>query len=285
MRRAYRQELQLIEDAVLMERKILVDMNDKKWEELYKKREAEEVSNSEKKFEQLEEFENEINRLRRDFQEKYRKVKIKLENDAENLQQEFEKIKALSLINSEKLDYNYQILRKREDENIIIKSQQKRRINKLQDVVNGLRRTIREYDFGSKAQIEKLMQQIHKLQNDVMKIEKKADHFQISNDTKFHQVWDLNKNIVDEILGDILDADRVIYEQQLGTHWTPPEQNVINKSDLPSFKAALTTVSEMANKGETNFFDFACFFYVLLIIKVFYLCFNTKYKRTSKPLL
>lgn len=253
MRRAYSQELQLIEDAVMMERKILVEMNNDKWEELYQKRQVEEESNSQKKFEQLEEFENEINRLRRDFQEKFRSVKIKLERDAENLQQEFEKIKALSLLNSEKLDYNYQILRKREDENIIIKSQQKRRINKLQDVVNGLRKKTREYDADSKTQIEKLTQQIHKLQNDVVKIENKADHFQISNDVMFHQVWNLNKKEADDILKQILDADRVINEQLLGAQWSPPEQNVLDMTDLASFRCALMVVSDMRNKGKEKF--------------------------------
>lgn len=160
-------------------------MHNKKWEELYKKREQEEESNSENKFEQLEKFQNELNKLRWNFQEKYREAKIKLENDAENLQLELENIKALALLNSEKLDYNYQILKKREDENVIIKSQQKRRINKLQDIINGLRKKIRDYEKDSDELIAKLTQQIHKLQSDIMKIEAKADHFQVSYNKKY----------------------------------------------------------------------------------------------------
>lgn len=180
MRRAFRQEFRLIEEAIMTERRALIEMHNKKWEELYKKRAVEEESNSDKKFQQQDEFEEELNKLRRNFQEKYREAKIKLENDSENLQQELEKIKALSLLNSEKVDYNYQILKKREDENIIIKSQQKRRINKLQDVINGLRRKIRDYQTYAKEHTEKLTTQIQKLQSDIMKIEEKADHFQVS---------------------------------------------------------------------------------------------------------
>lgn len=170
-------------------------MHNKKWEELYKKREQEEESNSENRFEQLEKFQNEMDKLRWNFHEKYREYKIKLENDAENMQLELENIKALALLNSEKLDYNYQILKKREDENIIIKSQQKRRINKLQDIINGLRKKIRDYEKNSRELMEKLTRQIHKLHSDIMKIEAKADHFQASFILIFKSFLGININI------------------------------------------------------------------------------------------
>lgn len=46
------------------------------------------------------------------------------------LQLELEQVKALCLLNSEKLDYNFQVLKQRDEENVIIKAQQKRRINR-----------------------------------------------------------------------------------------------------------------------------------------------------------
>lgn len=42
-------------------------------------------------------------------QEQYRTTKIQLENDIKLLQQEYETVKATCLMNSEKLDYNYQV--------------------------------------------------------------------------------------------------------------------------------------------------------------------------------
>lgn len=73
---------------------------------------------------------------------------------------------------------------------------------------------------------------------------------QINNDLIFHQVWDLNKKQADEILQEILTTDRIIHEQQLGNKWTPPDQNVVEKYELPSFKSALEVIAELCHKGK-----------------------------------
>lgn len=244
MKYAYREQLQLQEEATLMERKILMEGNNKRWEDFFKKRTQKEEDNCNKKFEQIDEFATIMDRLRHDFQEKYRMAKIKLENDIEQLQQELEKIKALCMLNSEKLDYNYQILKKREDENIIIKSQQKRRLNKLQDVINDLRNKIRNYEESSNLDIAKLTEQIKKLHSDILKIEDKADHFMETNDLKFQQIWDLNKATADKLLDEILKVDKVIHEQQLGLKWETPDTSLKEKMDLPSYKMACDMLAD-----------------------------------------
>lgn len=248
MRHAYREQLQLQEEATMIERKILMEGNNKKWDDLFKKRSQKEEENCKRKFEQLDEFVEAVRKLRVDFQEKYREARIKLENDIENLQCELEHVKTVCMLNSEKLDYNYQILKKREDENIIIKSQQKRRLNKLQDVINDLRSKIRNYEDSSNLEIAKLTEQIKKLHTDIMKIEEKADHFMEANDTKFHQVWDLNKATADKLLDDILKVDKVIHEQQLGLKWDPPDISLKDKMDMPSYRMAHDAIAEAERK-------------------------------------
>ena len=46
------------------------------------------------------------------------------------LQQQLQQMKATYQLNQEKLEYNFQVLRKRDEENTITKSQQKRKITK-----------------------------------------------------------------------------------------------------------------------------------------------------------
>lgn len=72
----------------------------------------------------------------------------------------------------------------------------------------------------------------------------------MNNDLIFHQVWDLNKNIADKIMEEILTTDRIIHEQQLGIKWTPPDQNVVEKHELPSFKSALEVITELCHNGK-----------------------------------
>ncbi|KAJ8953586.1 hypothetical protein NQ318_003008 [Aromia moschata] len=233
MRSAYQKEFELIEEVVLLERQQLIDATNKRWEELYRKRDEQEADNSDKKFNLLKEFYRSMYERRVAFQEKYRRTKIKLENDVETLQRELERIKALAMLNSEKYDYNYQILKKREDENIIVKSQQKRRINKLQDTINGLRRRIADYESSTNGEIKKVRERIKKLHRNILEVEAKADHFAKINDDKFHQVWQMNKKRCEAILKQILDSDRVLYEQQLGISWDPPAYRIDNKLPFP----------------------------------------------------
>lgn len=46
------------------------------------------------------------------------------------LEQQLQQMKAIYQLNQEKLEYNFQVLKKRDEENTIIKSQQKRKLNR-----------------------------------------------------------------------------------------------------------------------------------------------------------
>ena len=66
-------------------------------------------------------------------------TKIKLETDVQILEQQLQSMRASYQLNQEKLEYNFKILKKRDDENTITNSQQKRRLTRLQDNLNNLR--------------------------------------------------------------------------------------------------------------------------------------------------
>ena len=63
--------------------------------------------------------------------EEYNLVKIKLETDVKVLEQQLQQMRATYQLNIEKLEYNYQVLKKREEENGTILSSQKRKITRL----------------------------------------------------------------------------------------------------------------------------------------------------------
>lgn len=48
----------------------------------------------------------------------------------QNLEKQLQHMKAVYLLNQEKLEYNLQVLKKQDEENTIIGSQQKRKINR-----------------------------------------------------------------------------------------------------------------------------------------------------------
>nr|CAI5869387.1 unnamed protein product [Callosobruchus analis] len=239
MRKAYQTEYELIEGVLLMEREKIIEQNNQKWDDLNKKREQQETLNSEKKFQRLEEFNENMTKIRVDNQEKFRETKIELERDIEFMQRELERIKAMALFNGEKLDYNYQILKKRDAENLIIKSQNKIRMNKLQDALNNTKKKITDYETSTNNKIKQLSEGIKKLHRSIMDIDAKADRFATISEEKFHKVWKVNKSIVEKILKRIIDTDRVLHEQQMGVEWEPPVRTVIPKTQLQSYQTAM----------------------------------------------
>lgn len=246
MRKAYNTELNMMENVILLERKILIDSNNEKWDDLYNERDDLEKSNIELRLINDQKHIRHMIQLRITHEELYRKTRISLENDINHLNQQLEIIKSLCLINSEKLDYNYQILAKREDENLIIKSQQKRRINKLQDIINDYRKKITEYTAKSSSEVKRLTEQVKNLRKGVKDTENKLEHFSRTNDAKYNQIWRLNFKNAEALLQKILKVDRILYEQQLGKEWKIPEFQLLTKMHLRSYQNAVSTLDVKA---------------------------------------
>ncbi|XP_072944853.1 dynein regulatory complex protein 1-like [Epargyreus clarus] len=189
MQRAYEKQLSLIEQAINIEREAMIDHNNKRWEALYKQRDKEEVAHMEYKYEQLEEHKQEVEAIMWDHHAKYREAKIELETLIQELQKELEKLKATCIINTEKIGYNYQVLKKREEENVFVRSQQKRKLNKMSDVANKLRSKIRKAAEDGATEEIKADAEIVKLMQAMDDLEKKSRHFSHVNNYKFCQVW------------------------------------------------------------------------------------------------
>ncbi|XP_075980358.1 dynein regulatory complex protein 1-like [Anticarsia gemmatalis] len=189
MQRAYEKQLSLIEQAINIEREAMIDHNNKRWEALYKQRDKEETAHMEYRFEQLDEHKKAVEAIMWDHHEKYREAKIELESLTQELQQELEKLKSTCIINTEKIGYTYQVLKKREEENVFVRSQQKRKLNKMSDVANSLRAKIRKAAEDGALEEIKADSEIIKLMQTMDDLEKKSDQFSHVNHYKFSQVW------------------------------------------------------------------------------------------------
>ncbi|XP_076675333.1 dynein regulatory complex protein 1 [Andrena cerasifolii] len=239
MSKAHRHELAIIENVIESERKILLINSMERWEVLFKKLQDDTLEGREKRKEVMREYEEEMRKAVTEHQEKFRRQKISFEMEIEHLQQEVQNMKTLCMMNIEKLDYNYSILKRRDEENIIVKNQQKRRINKLQDVINSLKKTYAELEESTRLEIQKLTNQILKSHKAILNLQEKSNHLAANNDTKYMQIWDMNIKTADELVDKILTADRILHEELLRIEWQPPEQKLLKKEDLPSYCAPM----------------------------------------------
>ncbi|KAF6770428.1 hypothetical protein AHF37_10718, partial [Paragonimus kellicotti] len=89
-------------------------------------------------FVRVEEFEKELDDLRIKHSEEYNSLKLSLESEVETLESQLLQLKATYQLNLEKLEYNFQVLKRRDEENMITKSNQKRKITRMLDTLNNL---------------------------------------------------------------------------------------------------------------------------------------------------
>lgn len=131
MRNAIKEELLNIEKSFMEERSEQVTANISEIEALFKARRSAESRYLEERSKRIEENSNGLESLRILDAEEFNVLKIKLETDVQILEQQLQQMKATYQLNTEKLEYNYQVLKKRDEENSITVNQQKRRITRM----------------------------------------------------------------------------------------------------------------------------------------------------------
>lgn len=237
MKRTYREHLEILEKTIEDERKILQIITTKKWEAMYEKRAVNEEMKMRRETEKAEFYSNEIKRIQLEHEELIRATKIRLENDNQALEIEVQRLKRNIMLNSEKLDYNFQVLKKREDENVMVRNQQKRRLSKLADTIVSLKRKLKEAKSTCIVETKKFTADIMKLHGKILDLERKSDLFAEQNNKKYLTVWDINYEECEKALRHVLKIDKMLWEQQLGIEWEDPKIQLIRREDLESIKA------------------------------------------------
>lgn len=128
----------------------------------------------------IEDYVKQLEQLRVNDSEEYNLVKIKLETDVQVLEQQLQQMRVTYLLNQEKLEYNYQVLKKREEENGTILGGQKRKINRLADHLNMLKFKSAKQEKSFQQENASLNDDFKHLTEQFKELQKKFRHFQVS---------------------------------------------------------------------------------------------------------
>ena len=240
-KKAYKEELQEIENAFALERKELLESNRRAWEEAMANRKAKEVEYLKTRETRIDENEKALQHLRTRNAEEVTMIKVKLETDIQVLQQQIQQMKATFQLNAEKLEYNFQVLKKRDEENTMTVSHQKRRLTRLQDTLNTLRRKLRKQEASLQEQLLAAMEEYKRSTEQYRELQKKVKHFQYSDAKRFYDIWVMSEERVRAMVGAVLNADEIIHRHQLGLEWGSPP---VPDSPMLPFKFKTETVSE-----------------------------------------
>ena len=220
--KAYREELGEIEKAFETERRGLVEKHTAEWEATMKQRWEKEREFLEARQKRIDENEGQLQHLRVQNSEEFNRIKIKLETDIQVLQQQLQQMKATFQLNAEKLEYNFQVLKKRDEENTVTTSQQKRKITRLQDTLNTLRAKLSRQEKAHHSEMVALREEYQKNTEQYRELQKKVKHFQLLDTRRFRDIWKMNEERVRSLSDEVLSANKVIHQQQLGLDWEVP---------------------------------------------------------------
>jgi len=226
MQTAYKEELGDIEEALLQERGALLASNRAEIQELFDKRSRLEQEFMERYLASVENYQQMLEALRVSDAEEYHILKIRLETDIQNLEQHLETMRATYQLNTEKLEYNYRVLVERDHENQATINQQKRKISRQRDILSGLKTRYAETERRYLDENMKLTDEYKRTTEQFKDLQGKFRLFEQVDTRKYAEVWGMKEAEVVGIVRQLLAADKVLHEQQLGWDWRPPSDAV-----------------------------------------------------------
>ena len=92
------------------------------------------------------------------------------------------------------------MLKKRDDENTITNSQQKRRLTRLQDTLNNLRAKLVKQETQYAEEALSLREDYRRLLQQYADFQKKKQHFEEADNKKFKEVWKMNQGELEQLV-------------------------------------------------------------------------------------
>nr|ABH06342.1 hypothetical protein LOC92749 [Bos taurus] len=163
----------------------------------------------------LERMEEQVKNVMKTFRQELQNIEI--------LEQQLQQMKATYQLNQEKLEYNFQVLKKRDEESTVIKSQQKRKINRPHDVLNNLRSKYNKQVKQFQEENQSLTSDYKRLVLQFKELQKAMRHFALIDDKRFREIWLMNEEEAKDLINRAFDVDRIISTHHLGLPWMAPD--------------------------------------------------------------
>eukprot|EP01116_Phalansterium_solitarium_P015930 TRINITY_DN3584_c0_g1_i1.p1 TRINITY_DN3584_c0_g1~~TRINITY_DN3584_c0_g1_i1.p1 ORF type:complete len:660 (-),score=312.37 TRINITY_DN3584_c0_g1_i1:391-2370(-) len=223
---SYERETSEIEEAFLLERAALRQQLSADLEASNELRRNNEVKYMELRHDRNEEITQQLDDLRVFEAEEYNELKIKLETEIQALEQQLQEMKATFQLNNEKLEHNFRLLGEREFEHNQLIQQQKKKINRLQDMLSTLKAKYLKSDKQYRSRNIEITEEYKRVTEQYQELQTKFRQVQERIRRKYTEVWEMDRERVAVLVKRILKADKTITEQQLGYAWFPPTEDI-----------------------------------------------------------
>jgi len=253
---SYATEITNIEEAFMQDRSKRLGDNTTEIENLFERRRVMEVRFMEEKQNMEEQYANEIETMRRKDAENYNKLKVKLENDVQILEQQLEEMRATYQLNYEKLEYNHRVLTERNRANKHTLGDQKRTLTRRKDQLQRLMKQYHDLDMKARQENDELTEKYRSITKQYKDLQGKFKHFEVADHKKYRDLWKMHEEEITKLVNKLLDADKIIHEQILGLEWVAPEntsrESMLLKKPAQEIEETADTVDEEPEQKEVT---------------------------------
>lgn len=222
----YEMQIIEVEKSFMKERREIIESNQNILDQLFDRRTKQEFLILERKIMSQNKYHEDLEKVRREDQESYNKLKINLENHIQLLEQQLEEMRAMYQLNTEKLNYNFQVLKEREKENITTVDHLKRREKKLKESVTNMKEKFNIIDKKSREEYKILNDEYNRISKQYKELQRKFKHFQQTDTQKYDEICDMNRKEAIDLLEQIMKCDQIISTQLLGIEWNPTQWKI-----------------------------------------------------------
>ena len=251
-RMLFEQELHGIEAAFEDERTELVDRCRQEWDDLFEKSYQQNMRHKASREKRIDSNQTRLGVVQRHDTEEFYTLKVRLETEVQNLEQQLEDMRATYQLNTEKLEYNFRVLHERNQENHKTISNNKRKLARLQDNLSHLKSRYKAIDNKFKSENVELSDAFKRYTQLLMDLSDKLSRFVTADARRFEDVWGMHEESVKSKLLRLLQADKLIHEQQLGLLWFPPSEEELNDVFEQQRRAAKEEMRQRMLLGNPN---------------------------------
>lgn len=248
----FEQELEGIETAFEAERTELVDRCRQEWDDLFERSYQQQMRHKATSEKRVDNNQNRLMLVQRHDTEDFYTLKVRLETEVQNLEQQLEDMRATYQLNTEKLEYNFRVLHERNEENRKTISANKRKLARLQDNLSNLKGRYASLDAKYKSENQELSEAFKRYTQLLMDLGDKLSRFIAADSQRFQDVWSMHEDEVKAKLLRLLQADKLIHEQQLGLLWFPPSEQQLNDMFEEQRKEAFAEMRKRMLLGNPN---------------------------------
>ena len=181
-----------------------------------------------------------------------------MEGNLRSLEEQIEMIEAITHLNTERLDYEIHVLNKHEEENAIIKSEQKRKLTVMQDTANRLKARVNDAEKDFEKEKCQLEYEVKLIKSQIRDMEEKQKKFGVQSEKKREEMARMMKNEAYILLEKITENDKVFHGTYLNQPFKKTSESRLTKKklltclDTKSTSKRFAEVKDITSKEDTR---------------------------------